>query len=438
MSGSLGAPDNPEQTILHVDMDAFYASVELLRHPELRGQPVVVGGTAQRGVVAAASYEARSYGIHSAMPTVRARRLCPHAVVLAGDHGLYREVSRRIMEIFASVTPHVEALSLDEAFLDVTGSRRLLGDGVTIGHALRKQVHDQEGLWCSVGVARPKFMAKLASERAKPTASRRGPIPGSGVFEVPPGDELRFLHPLPIRALWGVGPATFARLDRIGVATVGDLAALTEQSVQSAVGKAVGKHLHALSRGVDPRKVESDVGPKSISHEETFAHDKHDVAQLEADLVRMADGVAGRLRKADIGARTVTLKIRFGDFQTITRSATLSQPSDSGVEIAREARSLLDKVLVRQGVRLLGVSATGLQPITGRQLSFDDVDTGPAWSEADAAVDEIRRKFGAGAIGPARLADERGLRIKTEDDTQWGPDAPASPSATPTADTENG
>jgi len=420
-----------------VDMDAFYASVELLRHPELRGQPVVVGGTAQRGVVAAASYEARSYGIHSAMPTVRARRLCPHAVVLAGDHGLYREVSRRIMEIFASVTPHVEALSLDEAFLDVTGSQRLLGDGETIGHLLRRQVFEQEGLWCSVGVARPKFMAKLASERAKPTASRTGPIPGVGVFVVPPGQELRFLHPLPIRALWGVGPATFKRLDRIGVASVGDLAALTEETVQLAVGKAAGRHLHALSRGVDPRKVESDVGPKSISHEETFAHDKHDPAQLQTDIVRMADAVAGRLRKAQIGARTVTLKIRFGDFHTITRSATLSQPSDSGVEIAREARLLLDKVLVRQGVRLLGVSATGLKPVAGRQLSFDDVETGAAWTEADAAIDEIRQKFGAGAIGPARLAEGAGLRIKTEDDTQWGPDTDAPGSGEP-ANTENG
>ncbi|MSY18179.1 MAG: DNA polymerase IV, partial [Actinobacteria bacterium] len=315
-----------QRTILHVDMDAFYVSVELRRRPELRGKPVVVGGTGSRGVVAAASYEARRYGIHSAMPGAVARRLCPAAVFLPGDHELYSQVSRQINEIFHEATPYVEPLSLDEAFLDVTGSLRLLGEGSVIAKHIRERIASQLDLTCSVGVAPNKFLAKLASVAAKPKASASGIEPGLGVFEVLVGRELEFLLPLPVQALWGVGPATLERLSRLGVKTVSDLNALGEATLVSALGKASGRHLYALSCGRDERGVETNRATKSIGHEETFARDLHDVADLHTELVRLSDGVASRLRAAGFGARTLTLKVRFAGFTTITRSTTLPSP----------------------------------------------------------------------------------------------------------------
>jgi DNA polymerase-4 len=428
--------------ILHVDMDAFFASVELLRHPELRGRPVIVGGAGERGVVAAASYEARAFGVHSAMPSVRAKRLCPSAVFLPGDHAHYREVSARVMTIFRSITPLVEPISLDEAFLDVGGVRRLHGAPIELGHRLRREVLEQEGLTCAVGIARVKFLAKLASEQAKPRASRTGPRPGAGVVVVEADRELDFLRPLPVQALWGVGPATLAKLERIGVRTVGDLADLPVESIVGALGRSSGLHLHALANARDDRRVEPEQAARSVSHEETFGRDHHRLATLDLEVLRLADAVATRLRVADQHGRTVTIKVRFGDFRTITRSQTLDRPTDSARTITRVARSLLATIDPSPGVRLLGVGVTQLDsdgppaPVT-EQLSLLDppgagLDGGgdPAgpvaaddadWDRAEAAVDAIRARFGAGSVGPASLTGPDGLRIARRGEQQWGP-----------------
>jgi DNA polymerase IV len=323
-------------------MDAFFVACELRRRPELQGRPVVVGGTGARGVVAAASYEARRWGVHSAMPSSRARRLCPEAVFLPGDHAHYAEVSAEVFEIFRRCTPLVEGLSLDEAFLDVTGARRLLGDGEAIAWWVRQRIHDELALACSVGVAPSKFLAKLASEMAKPRASPAGITPGPGVLVVAPGEELAFLHPLPVERLWGVGPATLARLQRLGVVTVGDLAALPESLVVSALGAAQGRHLHRLAHADDRRPVEPDRQVKSVGHEETFPEDLFDAADLGRVLVRQADAVAARLRSLGSSGRTVHLKLRYGDFTTLTRAVTLPEPVSTGPAIARAARGLLD------------------------------------------------------------------------------------------------
>jgi DNA polymerase-4 len=423
------------RAILHVDMDAFFVSVELLDHPELRGRPVIVGGAGNRGVVAAASYEARAYGVFSAMPSVRARRLCPSAVFLPGRHHRYAEVSTSVMAIFRSFTPLVEPLSLDEAFLDVTGSLRLFGDGPSIAADIRRQVADELDLTCSVGVASTKFIAKLASEAAKPAASPAGPVPGLGVRVVPDDSVHDFLRPLPVSALWGVGPATLTRLRALGVRTVGDLADLPVDAVVSAVGRAHGTHLHQLANGIDDRPVEPDRAPKSIGHEETFATDHTDRATLERELVRMGDSVASRLRAHGLAGRTVTIKVRFGDFRTITRSCTVADPIDTASALVREAKALLNGVDPSPGVRLLGVHASGLVPDGPRQLRFDELldaaGPGPAadWSGAESAVDEIRARFGDDVIGPAALAGPDGVRRARPGDQPWGPDAPDASNA---------
>jgi DNA polymerase IV len=418
------APGSGEPGILHVDMDAFFVSVELLRRPELRGQPVVVGGAGRRGVVAAANYEARAFGVHSAMPSSRAQRLCPHAVFLPGDYAHYVEVSDGVMAILRSYTPLVEPLSLDEAFLDVSGARRLFGPAPEIAARIRARVQDEQGLVCSVGVAPNKFLAKLGSEAAKPKADRRGTRAGTGVTVIRPGEELAFLHPLPVQAIWGVGPATLTRLERFGVRTVGDLADLSLAALTGAVGDAHGRHLHRLAHGVDDRRVEPHQRPKSISHEETFPQDHHRHDVLRRELVRLSDAVAGRLRASGLSGRTVVLKVRFGDFHTITRSTTLPHPVSSGTAIARAAKELLAGVDPSPGVRLIGVSVGQLGDGDNRQLTFDDLDRDDDtsdWDDASAAMDEIRSRFGAKAVGPATLAGVDGLRIKRRGDQQWGP-----------------
>jgi len=417
-----GRPPDGTLGFLHVDMDAFFASVELRRRPELIHEPVVVGGTGDRGVVAAASYVARSFGIHSAMPTTRARRLCPHAVFLPGDHAHYGEVSARVMAIFGDVTPLVEPLSLDEAFLDVRGA--LHGEDVAaeIAVSIRERVFETERLTCSVGVATNKFLAKLATERAKPRPSATGPVFGSGVHVIEAGRELEFLHPLPVRDLWGVGPATGAKLSRMGIETVGDLAAQPLRHLTSALGNAVGTHLHQLAHGRDERPVEVGREAKSIGHEETFPQDLTDRDRLGRQLVRMSDAVAGRLRDAGVAGRTLTVKVRFADFTTITRSSTLPEPIDGGVAIARVAEHLLAAVDIDPGVRLLGVSMSQLGEVTAEQLSLDDL-VGRSWSDADDVIGKIRGKFGGDAIGPATLSRPgSGLSRMKQGQQQWGPD----------------
>ncbi|HEX4981600.1 MAG TPA: DNA polymerase IV [Ilumatobacteraceae bacterium] len=420
------------RVVLHVDMDAFYVSVELRRHPELVGQPVVVGGTGPRGVVAAASYEARRFGVTSAMPATVARRRCPHAVFLPGDHRLYSEVSRDVHEIFRRFTPVVEPLALDEAFLDVTGATRLFGDGVAIAHRIRADVRAELGLGCSVGVAPNKFLAKLASVEAKPVARPDRVEPGPGVVEVIAGRELEFLHPLPVERLWGVGPVTLERLRRLGIHTVADLAAIHESAVIASLGRANGAHLLDLSRGIDDRPVEVNRELKSIGHEETFAHDLHDPADLDRELVRLCDAVASRLRERRTGARTLTLKVRFAGFETITRSTTGSEPVDTGPSLVAALRPLLDRIDPTQGVRLLGVSTSNFgEPV--EQLSLLDQADTPSSARASStrraagAVDEIRDRFGALAIGPASSVGRTGLRLVRPGAQQWGPDHDAEP-----------
>ena len=311
--------------ILHVDMDAFFASVELLRHPELAGRPVVVGGGGDRGVVAAASYEARVFGVRSAMATARARRLCPDLVVVPPDHAHYAGISARIMACCSEFTPLVEPLALDEAFLDVSGAGRLFGTDRELATELRRRLHEREGLWSSVGVASTKLVAKLASEAAKPLPG--SDAPQDGVCVVEPADELRFLQDRPAADLWGVGPVTGDRLRALGVDTVADLAAFPLDALVSHLGPAVGRQLHDLANGRDDRPVVADLEVKSISQEETFARDRTSLSELDPELVRMAERVARRARRRDLEGRTVHLKLRWADFVTTTRSRTLDEPT---------------------------------------------------------------------------------------------------------------
>jgi DNA polymerase IV len=431
---TLAVADSPkrQRTILHVDMDAFYVSVELRRRPELHGKPVVVGGAGPRGVVAAASYEARRFGVYSAMPGSVARRLCPHAVFLSGDHALYSEVSKEVHAIFRDVTPEIEPLALDEAFLDVTGSLRLLGSARTIAESIRRRVSSELNLSCSVGIAPNKFLAKLASVAAKPKVTAEAILPGPGVVEVQPGAELRFLRPLPVQALWGVGPATMERLSRFSVKTVGDLADLGEPTLISALGKASGSHLFALSHGRDERGVESERVAKSVGHEETFARDLFELVALRTEVVRLSDAVSSRLRAAGVGARTITLKVRFGGFETITRSVTLPSPVATAAAILAAVDPLLAQIDTSRGVRLIGVHSSHFGA-PAEQLSLLDSLQRPAeddptvvpptdWIDATEAIDAIRSKFGSTAIGPASAVSKKGLRLASKGAQQWGPD----------------
>jgi DNA polymerase-4 len=417
------------RVVLHVDMDAFFAAVEVKDEPGLAGRPLIVGGDGPRGVVASCSYEARRYGIRSAMPSVQARRLCPRAVFRPGRYERYREVSEAIHEVFHHYTPLVEGIALDEAFLDVTGARRSLGPGPVIAARLRTDIEAAVGLQCSVGVAPSKFLAKLASEAAKPRADRDGIHPGRGVVVVEPGGELEFLRPLAVEALWGVGPATAARLRAIGITTVGRLGDTPLAVLESAVGRANGRHLHDLANARDPRPVEPDRATKSIGHEETYTVDRYDADGLHREIVRMADAVAGRLRAAGLTARTVQLKVRWGDFRTLTRSRTVGRPLRDGPSIAGMAASLFDALDLEGGVRLLGVSVASLEvaaAATQLELGLD----GAAPDRRDAAagaVDAVRSRFGEGAVGPGSLVTAAGLQVGRHGDNRWAPVTPDKP-----------
>ncbi len=392
------------EPILHVDMDAFFVEVERLDDANLIDKPVVVGGTGRRSVVAAASYEARVFGVRSAMPMVKARRLCPELVIVAPDHSKYSEVSSNVFSIFRSYTPMVEGLSVDEAFLDVSGLRMHYSSPADVAVAVRRSIRDDLGLPASVGVATTKFMAKLASESAKP----------DGIRQVEAGRELDFLHPLPVRALWGVGQSTHAALEQLGIETIGDLAAVPEPALRSRVGDSVGVHLHELADGRDPRPVQPDSETKSISAEQTYESDLVGVERLEIEILRHSDKVAGRARRAGLWGKTTHLKVRFADFKTITRSETLPAATNVARDIYRSSLRLLERASVgSRPVRLLGVGLSSLtsdaQP---RQLA---VDRPAKWDELSDAVAGVQDRFGSDSLGPARLADVRAPRPRPFD-----------------------
>ncbi|MCI0548180.1 MAG: DNA polymerase IV [Candidatus Rokubacteria bacterium] len=379
------------RTVLHVDMDAFYASVEQRDRPELRGQPVIVGAApGHRGVVAAASYEARGFGVHSAMPISRAVRLCPDGVYLPVDMAKYARVSREIMAILAAFTPVLEPVSVDEAFLDVTASRRLLGDGADIARAIKARLQREVGLTASVGVAASKFVAKVASDLEKP----------DGLVLVPLGREADFLAPLPVTRLWGVGRVTATHLEARGIRTIGQLAHIPIRDLVAAFGSA-GPALLDLAHGRDDRPVEPGAPPRSMGAEETFGRDVHEVARLEAALREQAERVARELRAEGYAARTVTLKLRFADFTTITRRHA-TEPTQDGLRLYQESRALLARVRLVQPVRLIGLSAGALGPAAHGQLSL--LDPAAVRRERLARVlDDLARQFGGGAVGPAAL-----------------------------------
>lgn len=387
--------DDAGCTMLHVDMDAFFASVEIKKRPELRDQPVVVGG-GTRGVVAAASYAARRYGVRSAMPMSQALRLCPRAVVLPPDRAAYTAASAQVMTILRGVTPLVEPLSLDEAFLDVSGAIRVLGRPGAIAAEIRARVVGQLGLTCSVGVAPTKFVAKLASARCKP----------DGMLVVPAATVLGFLHPLPVTALWGVGERTAQSLHRLGVRTVGDLAGTPLDTLRRAVGTSAAEHLSALADGIDPRAVHPDEVEKSISAETTLDVDLTQQAQVSRELLRLAQEVGSRVRARGFVARTVGIKIRYADFRTVTRVRTLPGPTSATAQIFDTAIELYRALgLDRPRIRLVGVKCEGLLDAgtVAEQLTFDLDPAAPPRTRADDAIDAARARFGADAVRPGTL-----------------------------------
>jgi DNA polymerase-4 len=398
------------RAILHIDMDAFFAAVEVLDDPSLAGRPVIVGGTPEgRGVVAAASYEARRYGVHSAMSAARARQLCPQGVFLPGRHRRYREVSRLIFAIFAEYTPLIEPLSIDEAFLDVTGCQRLFGPAETIGRTIKERIRREVGLTASVGVAPNKFLAKLGSDLDKP----------DGFFVFTQESAIRVLAPLPIERLWGVGPSTSRRLARHGIRTIGDLQAIPPARLAAELGEHA-VHLHDLAHGRDERPVESDQAARSIGHEVTFASDIGEESQLREVVDELAAKVGRRLRAHGLLARTVSLKARYSDFTTPTRSATLPLPTDSTRVIRDTAHRLLGERLGRRGrpLRLVGVTVSGLVEAEGAPALFVQPDIARE-KTLDGVLDRLHERFG-GVIRRGAGRQEQGEDIRPGG--RWSPD----------------
>jgi DNA polymerase-4 len=401
--------DDSTATILHIDMDAFFASVELLDHPELRHRPVVVGHRSGRSVVTAANYVARRYGVNSAMPMSIALRRCPDAVVLEPHYDRYTAYSRQVMGIFNDMTPLVEPLSIDEAFLDVAGARRVHGSPAVIGALIRRRVEEETGLTCSVGAASTKFVAKVASSRAKP----------NGLLVVPADGTIDFLHPLPVSGLWGVGKTTDESLARLGLRTIGDIANTPLPVLQRALGDATSRKLFDLAWGRDPRSVTLEREEKSVGHEVTFEHDVTDAARLRSEILRLSDQVGARLRGSGTMGRTVVLKLRYADFSTVTRSRTLPEPTNVGRRIYDEAVTSFE-TLAASGirVRLIGVRMEQLGDGDGLGIGLWDPDDD--WREAELAVDEVAARFGRGVVGPASLLRTGKPRSKLGEAT--GPD----------------
>ena len=383
-------------TILHVDMDAFYASVEERDDPKLKGKPVVVG-MGKRGVVSAANYEARKFGIRAAMPIYKAKALAPHAVFIAPNMARYAEVSEQVMAIFRDVTPYVEPISLDEAFLDVTGARRLLGSGIEIADQIRKRVQKDLGITCSVGIAHNKFIAKIASGHCKP----------NGVLEVDPEKMLEFLHPLAAKEIWGVGPKTNEQLEKMGLFTIADIANTPRSTLIRVLGQASGASLYELAWGRDYRDVVTEHIEKSISASQTFDVDLYQQEEILKEFLRLTEKSADRMRAKGLATNTISIKVRFSDFKTISRSRTLDLPTTGTQEIFEVAKSLyLGLELDRALVRLVGVSLDSLvvnddvtQMVLGERTS--------SWQQADRAIDRVKAKFGRSSLRPARLVDDK-------------------------------
>ena len=377
--------------ILHIDMDAFFASVEVLDRPEVAGKPAVVAHDSPRSVVTSATYEARALGIRSAMPLVTAKRLCPDVIVLEPHFEKYRAYSKKVMSIFYDFTPVVEQLSIDEAFLDVSGAQKIFGTPEQIAQQIKDRVRDETGLPCSVGVASTKFVAKLASTKSKP----------NGLLVIPEEETLAFLHPLPIEAIWGVGKKTAEVLHKRGLHTVADIAQSPPVSLISALGQAAGTHLYELSWARDPRPVSTQRAEKSIGKEHTFNEDVTDAEKLKATLVFQADHVGAQLRKAQLEARTIGLKVTFSDFESLTRSRTLPEATSVGREIHKVVCELLDELkTVGRSIRLIGVRAASLVDAGTQQLSLWG-DEGDAWKEAEIVMDQVGEKFGPDSVRPA-------------------------------------
>src|SRR4051812_1472561 len=385
-----------QATILHADLDAFFASVAQRDDPRLRGKPVIVGG----GVVMAASYEARACGVRSAMGGARARRLCPHAIIVQPHFSAYIEASKAVFEIFKDTAPVVEAMSIDEAFLDVSGLERISGTPAEIGARLRRRVRESVGLPLSVGVARTKHLAKVASGAAKP----------DGLLVVPPDGEETFLHPLPVEALWGVGPKTTEKLHARGIRTVGQLARHSEASLVSMLGRASGRHAHALAHNRDPRRVERTRGRRSFGAQSATGGRRRSFAQLDLTLIALVDRVTRRMRAKGRAGRTVVLRLRFGDFTRISRSRTLpfaTCASETVLETARDLLTAARPAIEQRGCTLIGVAVSGIDGAGVQlELPFD----GPDMAAIDAVVDQVRERFGPEAVTRAGLL-RRGERL---------------------------